>query len=425
MEDTVESVCESQTYHWPNRMKKYSIICICCLYFSAFANLFSDSLNSIALYLVLPAAFFLCLVSGGLKVNKYMRILTALLVWIAFSYLWAKDTDLAARQLHQILGTFLLAVIFTVQTRNARNISWLYVTYVILFASAWLYARNHIFQFLGEARFRLNDEKLNANTMAYMLFYVTFSIFILAEVVGRRYVKVFRILFLGMIPLSFVTAILTASRQVLLIQIPLICILLYFRYFKGRRFVNKSAAVIVLAVAIAIASPYLVSVYENSYLAERSSESIGDDSRIKLAKEAYEIGIEHFPLGVGANNYLHYSYNKHFSHNNYLELFANEGIIGLWLYLWLMFAFILAQWRRYKRLKDNVYLYFLVFGIFYVLDGLFFAFYAHLWLMGFFMLVAGHSETYYRCQISLRGSAGMSENLKQRHNGVACLSKTR
>lgn len=70
---------------------------------------------------------------------------------------------------------------------------------------------------------RLNDAKLNANTMAYYTFYATMAAFLLSDMVQSiNYRKLFKILFLAMIPISFV-AIVTASRQVLIIQIPLIC----------------------------------------------------------------------------------------------------------------------------------------------------------------------------------------------------------
>ena len=106
--------------------------------------------------------------------------------------------------------------------------------------------------------------------------------------------------------------------------------------------------------------------------------------------------MEHFPLGVGANNYIIYSYNKHFSHNTYVELLANEGFVGLFLYLYLLLGYMKRQYKRYKRSKDKMFLSFMIFGIFYMVDGFFYAFYSQIWLISFFILVATHSETYYK-----------------------------
>lgn len=45
--------------------------------------------------------------------------------------------------------------------------------------------------------------------------------------------------------------------------------------------------------------------------------------------------------------------------------------------------------------RDNVYLVFLICGMIYLFDNFFYVFYIDLWLIGFFILLASHSETYY------------------------------
>ena len=137
-------------------------------------------------------------------------------------------------------------------------------------------------------------------------------------------------------------------------------------------------------------------VYNDSKLKERNSIEIKEDGRILLLKDVIRIGNDHFPLGVGANNFVVYSYNKGFSHNTYLELYVNEGIIGVSIYIYLMLSFIITQWKRYRRTKDLMYYYFLLAGIFFAVDGFFYVFYPYLWLIGFFILISTHSECYYK-----------------------------
>lgn len=373
-------------------------IIILCIWFAALANLCFISANQIALYIIIPFALCLSIANYGfITKNKYQNILTALIVWIFFSYLWAEYKVAAGNELKQLVGTFAVAYIYTALSQNIKRIPYLYITYIILFIGACIYAKNNILIDMVSDTDRLSDETLNANTLAYYLLYVTFAIYELRNLATKRICqKFFSICFIVIIPITFVVALLTASRQVLIIQIPLISILLYLRYIKGRSVISKAIFIILISISAIIATPYVVETYNNSFLKVRNELDIGDDSRAILFKDAIDVGNKHFPIGVGPGNYRFYSPDKLFSHNTYTELYANEGIVGTWLYIWLIALFVKRQWSRYRISHDNQYLVFLIFGIIYAFDGFFYVFYPHLWLMGMFILVAGHSETYYK-----------------------------
>lgn len=374
-------------------------IILLCTWFAAAASLLSDLINQLALYVVLPLAFILSWNLGKSRPNKYMIILILLYIWIAISLLWATNTNLAFRQLQQILGAFVLCFILSVNALKQKNLPWLYTIFIILLIGDWYYAYNNIFDVIDIGVDRLDDEKLNANSLAYHTFYVTMAVYILGTLETFRFRKIFRWLFFLTIPLSFQTALLTASRQVLLIQAPFIFALLVIRYYAKISIAKRMLFIICLVAACATLGHKVYNEYENSTLHQRAEKDLKEDSRTKLMKDAFKVGMEHQPFGVGAGNYIVYSYNKHFSHNNYLELFANEGIIGLWIYLWMMFHFMKVQIRRYKKYKDKYFLVFTFFGIFYIIDGFFYVFYAQIWLISFFILVATHSDTYYKTKM--------------------------
>ena len=135
-----------------------------------------------------------------------------------------------------------------------------------------------------------------------------------------------------MIPLSFFVALTTASRQVLIIQIPLIVLLLWIRYFQGGKKKTKLLFVFITVIAIIVLLPKVVPIFQDSYLAERSQESVKDDTRVFLMKDAIRVGFEHFPIGVGAGNYQKYAPWGYISHNTFTELFANTGVVGFSLF---------------------------------------------------------------------------------------------
>lgn len=381
-------------------IEKSNLYVLLCAYFAAVVSLLSDSINAIALYVVLPSAFIVTFWgTGQIFVEKYFNRLTILYIWILISTLWATDLDVALVHLKQCLGSFILCYIIAVKARNIRNIEFLYLLFVVILLMDWYYAYNNIFNVIELGVERINDEKLNANTLAYHTFYATFAIYMLGEISFNRW-KIYDILFILMLPLSFFTAIYTASRQVLIIQLPLISILLYIRYLKNNTIEKKFQFCFIAILISLIIAPRVIDKYDNSYLKERSELNIEDDSRTKLAKDAINVGLEYFPLGVGPGNYVVHSYNKHFSHNTYTELFANEGIVGLIIYLVIVIGFVIEQWKIYRIYDDDISLAFFFGGIFFIIDGFFYSFYQHLWLISFLILITTHSKTYYETYLN-------------------------
>lgn len=125
---------------------------------------------------------------------------------------------------------------------SIKMCKYLYVTFFVLYIGAWYYSYNNslvVMDITSDAD-RLNDDKLNANTMAYYTFYVTMGAFLLSYLIkSAKWNMFFKLLFLAMLPISFFVAIFTASRQVLIIQIPLMGFLIYERYLKEAKLSTK------------------------------------------------------------------------------------------------------------------------------------------------------------------------------------------
>lgn len=382
-------------------MKKniLEVLCIAMLYFAASVSL-NDSLNPIALYGAIPLCFILSFsISNSLKSNKYVKQLVLLIIWIAFTYLGATFMKEASNQMKNLLGVFIFSVALANLAKDRRCIPWLYGIFIILLIQALVYANEHIMVAgFDIATDRLNDEKLNANTVAYYTFFVTFALYELGNsflVRNRILTRIFRVLFLLMYVVSFSVAILTASRQVLIIQLPLLCLLTYIRYIKGANIKNKVLFVIIAIALCASFTNQITNIYDNSFLKVRAEKDVEDDARTLLLKDALKVGLQHPIMGVGPGNYVRYSYSRHFSHCTYTELFANTGVIGFIIYINLLFLFLKKQYKRMRLYKDKTFVVFLVCGLIYFFDNFFYVFYIDLWLIGFFILIASHSEVYY------------------------------
>lgn len=393
----------------------FSGISIVMMWIAAMFSLLSETTNKVGLYIALPIAFLLStLANKGFRMNVYEKILYLLFVWDCIAYLWADNKELASLELHALLGAYLLSYVVSIQGRKLSNAPYLYFVWVLLYISAWNYAAHHILVFMTDNSDRLNDENLNANTLAYYTFYFSFLCYVLSEIVEHKTLRfLWTIAFWVMFPMSFGVALLTASRQVLIIQLPLYAMLIYIRFIKGVSVKSKVLFCIIVLICLIAASGQVEKAYNDSFLKQRAEINITEDTRFGLIENAIEVGVDHFPLGIGSANFQGVSDRREIAHNSYLEAFADLGLIGMLLYTSLMLVFTIRQWRRYRQSGDKMYFAFFTFGLLYVLDGFFFVFYNAIWLISFFMLVAAHSEAYYEQQTKKTVSLTTNEEITE------------
>lgn len=390
-----------------NRMGKriLSGIIIILLLFASLVNINNQELNSIALYVAIPLAFGLSITQYGnpLSNNRYMQWLIVLYCWIGITYFGAYNQVVALSQMKQILGVVLLSSVMANVSKNRKVIPWLYVVFICLFMSAANYAQTNLVNVIGENE-RATDDVLNANTLAYYAFYFSCAVYALGECVNSaRLKKVMRYMFFSVIFISLWIALITASRQVLVIQVPLFCVLLYIRYGLGKG--RWLFFFIIGAVSVWLLSTNtLEAIFEGTLLQERYELDLEDDERTLVLREAIDVGNSHPITGVGPGNFVLQSRYHVFSHCTYTELYANSGFIASLIFILVIAYFIIKQFNRYRKSKDTMYLFFMAFGVFFAIDNFVYVFYAQLWLMAFFVLVASHSETYYRLQQQIRTS---------------------
>jgi O-antigen ligase len=320
-----------------------------------------------------------------------------------FTAITGADMQNSFIEIRKVISVLFLSYVLSCLGTRKVNIQWLYIVYIVLYAGILWYASTHIIVDIQHER--LQDENINANAFAYYTFLFTFSWFELGEIIEKEKLKkLFRILFLGVVPLSAYVALLTASRQILVIQIPLLILLFYFRYYKKKA--GKGFLIIVLILFAILYVKYVPKLYNGSKLQFRNEKRISQDSRMDLMKDAVEVGEEHPIFGVGPRNFMLFTPYGKFSHCSYTELFANSGILALLLYVYLLLSFMLKQIRRYRRTKDNQYLYFISFGLVYILANLFYVYYVVPWLLGYFFLVNSHSNSRYKEWLAKKNNYG-------------------
>lgn len=374
-------------------------VSIVLLWFTAYAHYQGESMNHFALYVITPCIVLLTLAQNfTFRVGRWFGSLIGLYIWVGLMAIIAFNRDVAAVEMHQILGCILFSFIIASLAQNPKHIPWLYTLYIILFACAIWYAQREILPYMTWGEGRVNDDTLNANTLAYYTFFYTFITFLLGEIVKLTLWKnIFHLAFFTSIPIVYWVAIATASRQVLLICAPLIAIMLIYRYLinKDTPKWQKTLAIIAIIAVLSYILPHAIRIYQESQLSERNEMSVQDDERMILLREAIQVGCEHPLCGVGPGNFRLFSSPRLFSHNTYAELFANTGIIGALIYIIMVGAFCWISWKRWRQTHDATCFCFLLFGCFYAMYQFFYVWYVDNWLISFFILVCTHSDTYY------------------------------
>ena len=367
------------------------------LYFSHISY-FIPILYQISLWVLAPISFLLCFIKNrSLEDNQYLRIIFILFCWCSFTALFAIDLSMAFAELRRIWGVFIYCYIMAAVSKKEKTALWSFGAYIVLLLNCIIYAQTHILETMVADNSRLNNEALNANFFGYQLISVTFAVYLYGEKFKGRIGLFFRIFFFVLIPLSFYLAILTASRQILLLQVPYFAYLIYRRYLRG-----KGSVLYFMIIAFAVIFAYFKwgeDYYDNSYLKTRSETKIKDDDRIRLLKSALKIGIENPFVGVGPGCFKISdpinNQGKGFSHNSFVELFANSGIIAVALYLYVLYLFLRNSYRATKRKVKGAYM-FLIYGLIYFIDNFLYVFYLDPTLLSFFIGVASYSGAYFK-----------------------------
>ena len=361
-----------------------------------------EQYNKISLYVLYPLMTVLAFIQKPVVFpNNYFKWLIILYLWVCFTTVGAYDTEVALHELHQILGCVLATYIFAQWAQYKKAIPWLYSVFIVLFLGAMHYARTTImegnYEMVGKQS--ISDELLNANTIAYFTFYLTFVIYILGDIIHSPLLRTLcRAGYFLIFPIIYWVAMATASVQVGALIAPFSLVLLFFRYWGTKENHNpwfRFLLIISLLGAVYWFVPALAEEIMDSRLGERLDTAGTSANRFLLIQESISTGLHHPFMGVGPGNFRLFSFEQVFAHNTYLELFANTGLIGMFIFIGLTFSFCWTQWKRWREKKKPIYFIFLLFGVFFVGYQFFYVFYTSLHLLSFWILVATHSETYY------------------------------
>lgn len=360
------------------------------------AVVWRSSYYILSLYVAIPLFIIYCFryYFSDIRGCKQWGAYVFLIVWMFLSCLVSDESEPALRRMIPITASFLLAFSSYSITKNSKYSGIMYFSYIALLGYL-LYVNISRGEFVGSFDYsneleRKNNMKLNANDYAYYMLFATMSLKMLTDVLGDKLRAIWKLFFYVLfMALSFYVALLTASRQVLTLQIPLFLFIIFYDFLWTKKSGN-AIILFVIITAIIVALPIIVDLYSDSYLATRSQVTYQEDIRSQLLQRAVDQGFTEpiFGVGLGADTF--------FSHCTYTHLFARTGFPALVAFLIITVSSVLSQLSRYVRTKNHSFFLYFVLLSFIAVGHFLYSYIDEPFMMSIAFLIIGQSDRNYK-----------------------------
>lgn len=233
--------------------------------------------------------------------------------------------------------------------------------YIVCFYTVYYYGLDYFINVLSSSA-RIANDALNANTVGLLganaivmtVYYMMYE--------KPRWWNIIALPTLGILAA-------TGSRKALVFVVIGIVLLFVFKSFRSNNIVNSLAKLAAYLGIVIIAFIGILQLPIFSEVLERMSSMIdaftgtGGDSSAIIRMALVDIGWDLFhqsPLiGVGINNPSVYTYSifgreNYYLHNNYIELLAGTGIVGVITY-YSMYVYLVYNMIRYHDFHSNEY----------------------------------------------------------------------
>ena len=348
-------------------------------------------------YLLLPLTFlyFFFQSKFQLRYNNFLVLIFIFFLWGCISSIFGINYEMSLAVQRRLLLVLIYSyIIFYYGNKSFENIQNIFVMHnsIIYFAFLYILSFDTVLDINSDSRLSFNnytDFAINANTYGYFAFTALASSFSIHIIKATN----FSLLnFIITSALSMYVVILSASRggSFVLFLLLILFIILYILNKEGQ---NKFAKIFTIFISLIFALFLIIQVLiaaQESFLFVRIvDQDIKYDARILHFFNGIKVGFSNFFLGVGAGNYslIPNTFDEGFSHNSFVEAFANHGFFGLIIYT----LFIRELFTKPHSLKNSylwqcylvVLICFIAYNFLYVtyLSNLFMGFISSQYLM--------------------------------------------
>lgn len=366
-------------------------IIVTILFLLAFGPYFK--LEKVTTFGLLPLLFVIALfvelpeTRGNKREFSIFLLILLHSVLSVFNYI---DYDLLIQGYSGLAGAVIAAYIALALNKKHNYYIYFHIGYIIgILILIYIMYIEKDFTFANFASSSKDRDRflLNANSYSYYSFFANFSLFYLHQ----RYRNALITTLLVILPTLFlIIGFVTQSRSALLLIVASnICYWFFIHKVESKNILIRPARFLMVVGAFYIAATQFVAIYEESNIKDRVESSVAKkDSREVLIEECLDAFYENPIFGVGLGQIRYYNSARQFSHNSYIEILAEQGIVG-GILLFFFFAIpVRNAWSIWKKDSGNrivkINLLFLV--MFYIYNN-FYPFYKFSFATLYFFMV--------------------------------------
>ena len=336
--------------------------------------------------------------------NETIKFFFIFFLWTCFCSVLAANSDAAIKTQGKMLVVFfLMYIVYDFAKKSINHVFIIYIIYIALIPllTYGVIKDDGIGALVNARQISLRskaDEEwvLDPNSLGYFVFFGINFAFIIFTFVKKTLTN--KIVLGLLIVLSFFLVLYSASRGAFVIFTALV-LLSVGVIALGKKLDQKGYLVVyfIFVAIIASASIGLIqSLIQDSALEQRLQQDNEESTRSSHITEAFNVGLDNPILGVGGGNYAYVprSFEQgSFSHCSYTESFANYGIFGLALLIFLYFKYfqLLRKCFKNKAIQEKEVLYYLgIFLVCFVVYNWFYVTYLTIEFMGAYIAAYVH-----------------------------------
>ncbi len=291
------------------------------------------------------------------KINKTYMSIFALGFFMVISYLWSSDFQYAAFYVRKYWQYFLVSfVVFT--SLKKENVIYVVSAFLLGMFVSELISYALFFDLIHKKNVNPHDPSPFMNHIEYSIYLSIASIILMDRILKLKGLNIRRIIYIALFLLTSVTLFITHGRtgQFIYILNMFIFICVYFGINAKNILKSVAVGLLVFAVVYGFSGSFRTK-FDNFAIALKGSKytnpcsSVG--TRLNMIKVGSEIFISHPIAGVGVGDsndefkkIIHSKYPRlkcllpyNHLHNQYIQIMAQVGIIGLILLLLIFYFF--------------------------------------------------------------------------------------
>ncbi len=274
-----------------------------------------------------------------IHIGKNVLVAYITVTWMYATIFWAKNSFYASFTMGTIWQVFLLFFLtYNLFSEEEEAHEYLlksiYIAGISLVAySIKSYGLAQVIEIMTSANVRIGGKISQANTFGMMN-----AITIIVAFYYLFYRKRFKIFHIVVVSTAFLFAMASGSRKALIMMCIGVLFLIYKKY--GIRKLYKILVITAILVIGFMAVMKLPMFELINHRIEKATEIIsgegdGDESakvRLSMIIDGWNIFKDRLMIGYGANNYAIVSGYGVYSHNNFIEILVDFGLVGFILY---------------------------------------------------------------------------------------------